>query len=92
MFNKGDKPTEKRDLCPIFNKTLQLKLDDKLLKLNSINHKRKGQNILNCDGAVKFIRTRRVEITNDDIFTIREQPVYEGIETPKCEDDAFLAP
>ncbi|MBN1796689.1 MAG: hypothetical protein JW804_08450 [Sedimentisphaerales bacterium] len=75
-----------------FNKTLQLKLNEELMKLNSINHRRKGQNILTCDGAVNFIKTRQAEISNDDIFTIREQPTYEGVETPKCEEDVFLAP
>jgi len=75
-----------------FNQTLKLKLDDKLLGLNSINHKRRGQNVLFGDGAVKFIKTRQVDITNDDIFTLRNQNVYEGVEVPTCESDAFLAP
>jgi hypothetical protein len=75
-----------------FNKPLNIPLTDKLLRLNSINHRRKGQNVLFCDGGVVFNKTRRVSATNDDIFTLQDRSVYEGVEVPTCEADDFLAP
>jgi anti-sigma-K factor RskA len=75
-----------------FGKPLKVELDDRLLKVNSINHRRKGQNVLFCDGAVKFVKTRRVGANNDDIFTLRGKRFYKGNEVPTCETDNFLAP
>jgi hypothetical protein len=75
-----------------FDRPLKLQLDDRLLKLNSNNHQRKGQNILFSDGSVLFVRTRRVGINNDDIFTLRGTLFYEGCEVPTCDTDDFLAP
>jgi prepilin-type processing-associated H-X9-DG protein len=75
-----------------FSKPLNLPLDDRLLNVNSINHRRKGQNVLFCDGAVKFVKTRRVGASNDDIFTLRGKRFYKGNEVPTCETDNFLAP
>ena len=75
-----------------FNKPLNLFVNEKLQKRNSINHKRRGQNVLFCDGSSSFKRKRNVEISNDDIYTLRDTQVYTGIELPSCESDAFLAP
>jgi len=75
-----------------FGSPLELKLDDKLLKVNSNNHQRKGQNLLFSDGSVQFVNTRQVGINNDDIFTLRGTDVYKGDEVPSCDEDEFMAP
>lgn len=87
------------DLNPLFERLPQnfandfkLELDKKLLRLNSINHKRRGQNVLFCDGSSRFVKKRYVGITEDDIFTLQDTNVYKGTEVPSSETDAFLAP
>lgn len=75
-----------------FNKPLKVSLTKRLSRQNSINHRRKGQNVLFSDGNVAFNRTRRVSATNDDIFTLQDKSLYEGVEVPLCEADDFLAP
>lgn len=75
-----------------FSGPLRIRLDDRLLKLNSSNHQGKGQNILFCDGAVRFVRTRRIGAADDDIFTLRGTLLYQGCEVPTCDTDDFLAP
>ncbi|MFC1738635.1 hypothetical protein ACFL1G_06270 [Planctomycetota bacterium] len=87
------------DLNPLFEELpedysgqLKRKLTDQLAKRNSINHNRRGQNVLFCNGAVKFIKTRHTNITEDDIFTLRDTEIYTGVEVPSSEEDAFLAP
>ena len=73
-----------------FSKQLNLRLNKKLLTLNSINHKRRGQNVLFGDGRVEFLKTRF--IGTDDIFTLQDTDIYQGCEAPSCETDFFLAP
>lgn len=73
-----------------FSKELNLRLNKQLLSLNSINHKRRGQNVLFGDGRVEFRKTRL--IGTDDIYTLRDTDVYQGCELPSCETDFFLAP
>lgn len=73
-----------------YSQPFQLRLTRKLLSLNSINHKRRGQNILFNDGRVNFMKTRL--IGTDDIFTLRDTDVYRGCEVPSCEEDFFVAP
>jgi len=87
------------DLNPLFedlprdhSKSLDLRLTKELLTRNSINHNRRGQNILCGDGRVEFVRRRRVGIAEDDIFTLQDRDVYHGTEVPSCATDAFLAP
>jgi len=90
------------DLNPLFeklpddySKPFRLRLDGDLLTLNSINHNRHGQNVLFCDGSVKFIKKRHTDISNDDIFTLQEMSEgceVRGCEVPSCETDTFLAP
>ncbi|MHC4193924.1 MAG: hypothetical protein ACYSP9_07090, partial [Planctomycetota bacterium] len=90
------------DLSPLFenlpadySQPFNLKLDQKLLTLNSINHKRRGQNVLFCDGAVKFMKKRYADISNDDIFTLQGMCIggkVKGCETPSSDSDTFLAP
>lgn len=75
-----------------FGRPLELKLDDKLMKVNSNNHGGRGQNLLFSDNSVQFVNTRRVGINNDDIFTLRGTKIYKGIEVPSCDEDEFLAP
>lgn len=75
-----------------YSKPFKLQLDKDLLELNSINHNRRGQNVLFGDGSCKFIKERQVDISTDDIFTLQNTNTYEGVEVPSCETDAFLAP
>ncbi|MBN2456880.1 MAG: hypothetical protein JXB29_10190 [Sedimentisphaerales bacterium] len=88
------------DLNPLFEKLpknftnsfKEVRVDKELLTANSINHQRQGQNVLFCDGAVKFVKMRHIGILEDDIFTLRGTKVYKGVEVPSSEADAFLAP
>lgn len=90
------------DLSPVFekallspsNEPLNVNLTEELLKRNSSNHAGRGQNVLFCDGSVKFIRQRYVDISldKDDIFTIRDTRTYKGTELPSSDSDTFLAP
>jgi hypothetical protein len=105
---KCNKPTDENllgrkvliaDLNPLFEKLpnsysepFKLQLNKDLLSLNSINHNRHGQNALFCDGSVRFLKTRRIDVSKDDIFTLRDTNIYQGTEVPTCEADAFLAP
>jgi len=73
-----------------FSKPFSLRLNKKLLTLNSINHNRRGQNVLFGDGRVEFLKKRF--IGTDDIFTLQDTDVYQGCEAPSCETDFFLAP
>jgi len=87
------------DLSPLFeelprdySQSLGLRLTRDLLTQNSINHKRRGQNVLFGDGRVEFIKTRFTSLSEDDIFTLRDTDIYQGCELPSCESDIFLAP
>ena len=75
-----------------YSRPFKLKINKKLLNLNSINHNRRGQNVLFGDGSVKFIKMRNIDITKDDIFTLQDTNTYQGCEVPSREADAFLAP
>jgi prepilin-type processing-associated H-X9-DG protein len=87
------------DLSPLFEnlpddyrKPFQLQLNKRLLTINSINHDRKGQNVLFGDGHVEFMKGRFIKHSTDDIFTLQNTDVYRGCETPTCTTDFFLAP
>jgi hypothetical protein len=90
------------DLSPVFenlpndfNKPFKLVLSEELLVVNSANHDRRGQNVLLCDGSIRFMKQRHTEISGDDIFTLMDmRPGTEitGCEVPSCETDNFLAP
>lgn len=80
------------DLSGDFDKPFSLRLTRRLLTINSINHKRKGQNVLFGDGHVEFLKTRFIGASNDDVFTLQNTDVYHGYEVPDCETDFFLAP
>lgn len=107
-YSKSTKPQLRRrrvliaDLSPLFenlprdySRPFRLRLNEDLLILNSINHGRRGQNVLFYDGSVKFIKTRHADISADDIFTLQEMrqgSEIRGCEVPSCEADTFLAP
>jgi hypothetical protein len=87
------------DLNPHFEKLpcdyksqFMLQVNNDLMKLNSTNHAGRGQNLLFCNGGVRFVKERSADITKDDIYTLQNTSVYRGVEMPKCETDAFLAP
>ena len=78
-----------------FSRQFRLQLNRKLLTLNSINHNRRGQNVLSGDGHVEFLKTRFIGISEDaedDIFTLQDTDIYQGCEVPSRETDFFLAP
>lgn len=75
-----------------FSNSFKLRLNRDLLSRNSINHNRRGQNVMFCDGSIRFVRTRRLGISEDDIFTLQDVELYKGFEVPSCETDNFLAP
>jgi hypothetical protein len=68
-----------------------VKLNEKLLTINSINHRRAGQNVMFSDGTAKFLTERLFDPT-DDIFTVKDLDTYRGTETPSEEKDIFLVP
>ena len=78
------------DMPKDYQEPFQMRLTPRLLKLNSINHKRRGQNVLFRDGRVEYMKTRFIGA--DDIFTLQDTDVYRGCEVPSCETDFFLAP
>ncbi len=86
------------DMNPLFEQLpsqfeqLNLQLNEQTKTLNSINHNRRGQNVLYNDGSVKFVRTRNAGPNGDDIFTIQNTTVYQGNETPQNPSDPFVAP
>ncbi|KPK43505.1 MAG: hypothetical protein AMJ65_05615 [Phycisphaerae bacterium SG8_4] len=71
---------------------LRVRLDEKLATTPSMNHKRRGQNVLFAGGHVRFLKTRHVGVPQDDIFTVQNVVEYQGNERPACEKDPFLAP
>ncbi|MHC4754777.1 MAG: hypothetical protein ACYTBP_06500 [Planctomycetota bacterium] len=75
-----------------FTGTIFIRLDDTLMTINSINHHRRGQNVLFCDGSIKFEKKRHIGIAQDDIFTLQNTTVYKGVEAPATDTDRFLAP
>jgi hypothetical protein len=94
------------DINPLFESCFKIKSPDslaaksefepvtlskRLLRANSSSHRGKGQNVLFSDGTVEFT-SQRIFGQDDDIFTVRDQQVYRGIETPSCETDVFLVP
>jgi hypothetical protein len=87
------------DLNPLFevlstesSQSFNVQLERKLLTVNSINHKRRGQNVLFGDGSVDFLKTRHMNLTEDDIFTLQDTDIYQGSEVPSSPTDSFLAP
>jgi hypothetical protein len=87
------------DLNPLFenlpedySRQLSLTLNEELANLNSANHKRSGQNVLFINGSVIFTKDRYTNISKDDIYTLKDTEIYRGIEVPRFDSDAFLAP
>ncbi len=72
--------------------SLGIHLDEDLLKVNSINHRRRGQNLLYGDGHADFTKTRFIGLTQDDIYTLENTQDYEGYERPASPNDTFCAP
>ena len=87
------------DMNPIFEQLptnfaapLRIQLNKVLARVNSRNHNGRGQNVLFGDGSAKFSKTRYIDASQDDIFTLNNTTVYSGVELPSCDSDAFLAP
>jgi hypothetical protein len=83
------------DLPSDYSKPLRIQLNEKLLNANSGNHHERGQAILFSDGSVLFSRSRTVNATNDDIYSLSSMVSgsnVNGCEKPSCLTDAFLAP
>jgi hypothetical protein len=77
---------------PNYDSPFLVRLDRRLLTVNSSNHNSRGQNVLFGDGRVEFLKTRYIGISHDDIFTLQNTDIYQGYEMPTCETDFFLAP
>jgi hypothetical protein len=69
---------------PLFDKTVA--------HLNSPNHGRRGQNVLFGDGNARYLRTRFIGNSHDDIYTLKDDTLGGCKTLPACLDDAFLAP
>ena len=69
-----------------------VKLSVKLQRVNSKNHRGKGQNVMFSDGSIRFMKTRKIEGSTDDIFTIKDKQTYRGVESPASTADIFLVP
>jgi prepilin-type processing-associated H-X9-DG protein len=87
------------DMNPVFDdvprpqsESFRVELDKKLRSANSPNHNEAGQNVLFCDGSVRFTDKRSIGLSDDDIFTLQNIDIYEGNEVPSDVSDAFLAP
>jgi hypothetical protein len=82
------------EMLPSYSTPLKLRLDEdkELSTRNSINHRRRGQNVLSGDGGVKFIRVRYTGIEKDDIYTLQGIRFYQGNERPSRDADIFVAP
>jgi hypothetical protein len=80
------------DLPADFSRPLKIPVDRELLNLNSTNHNYRGQNMLSGNGSVRFANTRRIGITQDDLYTLQNILNYNGTERPSCETDSLLAP
>jgi hypothetical protein len=59
---------------------------------NSRNHDRDGQNVLYLSGDVRWARTSRAGIADNDIYTVDATATYRGTETPANSEDTFLLP
>ncbi len=79
-----------------FSRQFRLQIDSTSSTLNSSNHSRfgtrRGQNVMLDDGHVEFFRTRYIDASEDDVFTLRDTEVYQGFEVPSSQADLFLAP
>ena len=62
--------------------------------INSLNHDRRGQNVLYDDGSVFWTRTPDVGPRHDNIWTLGNPPllVYSGVEEPTSRYDIILVP
>lgn len=84
------------DCNPVFENTradkFEVRLDEELSTTLSMNHNRRGQNVLFTDEHVGFLKTRHAGIPRDDIFTVQNVAEYRGNERPVCDKDSFLGP
>ncbi len=75
--------------------SFKIKLDESILNTNSINHDRRGQNVLLYNGSVGYKKTRWMRASGDDFFSTRNMTYGSevvGSELPSSDNDAFLAP
>jgi hypothetical protein len=63
-----------------------------LPRLNSINHGRRGQNVLFGGGHVRYSKTRYLGERRDDIYTVEDSNECRGYEVPHCLTDTLLGP
>ncbi|HKQ49410.1 MAG TPA: hypothetical protein VJZ71_15170 [Phycisphaerae bacterium] len=59
---------------------------------NSRSHGGRGQNVLRGELSVRWARTPRVGVDNDDIYRLIGIQEYTGQEWPRLRSDAFLIP
>jgi len=71
---------------------LTLRPDRGRLRVNSMNHGRRGQNILYGSGYVRYSRTRLLGDPPDDIYLPEGRDECCGDEVPGCLTDTLLGP
>jgi len=81
---------ERQAACTLVNVRLHLNRD--LLRLNSMNHGRWGQNILYGGGHVRYSRTRLLGDPPDDIYILKGGDECRGDEVPGSLTDTLLGP
>ena len=77
------------DVSPLFDLG---KFDATQFGLNSRNHDRDGQNVLYLSGDVRWARSAKAGVFDDDIYTVRGVTSYRGTEQPADSSDTFLLP
>ena len=77
------------DLTPLIDSG---QFDATQLGLNSRNHDRDGQNVLYLSGYVRWARSAKAGVFDDDIYTVRGVTSYRGTEQPADTEDTFLLP
>ena len=63
-----------------------------LVHLNSMNHGRRGQNVLFGGGYVRYSKARLLGEPLDDIYTTEDSDECDGHEVPQCLTDTLLGP
>jgi hypothetical protein len=78
-----------------YSSPLKIRLTEEMLNFNSVNHNRRGQNVMLGDGSIQFTKTRYVGDSQDDIFALQGMQCgvdVNGCEVPSCETDTLVAP
>ena len=99
LRQKGVLMADRNPLCEELpsdlSESCKLQLVERLMKVNSGNHRSRGQNVLLYDGSVEFEKERHASVSEDDIYIVQGMSCgmeVNGCELPSCSADIFLAP